>query len=106
MNELITVKILEGGRQAREVNPLGYKPNYQTFVRQMKSIYGKTKAISMYYKSVEKYQEAESKLRTFEIEVEPIHPMKQLNGTFINVTPTVGKNYQAKVLDNGKVIIL
>ena len=121
MNDTITVKILEAGRQARECNPI-QRPEMEK--------YGYVSALSFehergwcleggedaYYERLSQWQEAESKLRTFDIENynEKICFQTGLKCGF----PCFGdcekeglslkENYihQAKVLDNGKVVIV
>lgn len=60
--ELVTVRILEGGKTCREVNPLGEEPK--------KHLSSWTSPRFKYTNKWIKWQEAESKLRTWEIEVE------------------------------------
>jgi hypothetical protein len=93
MNDTITVKILSGGRQAREVNKLGKEPRKSTWMA--------TKFVTTI--EWDRWQEVESKLRTFEI-VPYAYPLDDEPKTKFELEEN--SIHQAKVLDNGKILIL
>ena len=116
MQEELTVRILSGCRQAREVNPLGEKPNTMDVQKHQ---------LDNYFKSlvVKQWQESESKLRTFEIEMYYTCQSNEEMGKKCDIQCEHCKEYyksldvehnlyeegsihQAKLLQNGKILIL
>ncbi len=97
--ERITVKILDGGTTCREVNPMGKPhPSHNS---------------SDYNKYLNKWQEAENKLRTFEIDFSHLNilydaAMLRFGGqiTHTNQGYEVGSIRTAEILPNGKVRIV
>jgi len=103
--ETIKVKILEDGKTAREVNPLGEKPKtINNFPL------GLINTIKFNTKKVKEWQEAEQKLRTFEI-VEIA--LKEPNGE-IYISEISDDRYSlvpnslhtAQILETGKIRII
>ena len=109
MQETITVRILSGGRQAREVNRFT-KLNWKEYYSEMSPIIGKKATIEMYHRNNANFEEAESKLRTWEIEA--IREYNEYDNSHVDITKddfdfqlTEGAIYKAEII-NGKIIIL
>ena len=91
MKETITSKIIEGGK-AREINHLGAMP-----IKKIQ-LFGHP---NPHHYSFNKWIEAESKLRTFEIESEIKNPESPCS-----IAYALNSIHQAKLLENGKIEII
>lgn len=95
MSEIVKVKILSGGATAIEVNPLGEKPKWKYYFGE--------KPRRLEDQKIEKWEKAESKLRTFEIDFSMVDNSKKKllrDGYFVDSI------HSAEVLESGKVRIV
>lgn len=108
--ETVTVRILEGGRTCREINPYGEKPFvYRTKMRQLLK---NDKRFQKTNKDLHEWQEAENKLRTWEVANVEYHagnPLvyvfdKDANGKIFKLLEPE-ETFKAQII-NGKAVIV
>lgn len=111
MKETITIKIIERGK-AKEVNPLGEKPDLIK-IPICNNLGASFKAEQDYLFNLKNWQEAESKLKTFEIDMTRMNLFcKKVEECFngeishLNIGYNIGSIRQARILDNGKIEII
>jgi len=101
--ELVTVRILEGGKTCKEVNSFGNHFNYKETLKELDDY-------ELANEAQLEWSKAESKLRTFEIVnigeiynggVDIFYPSKP----YIRFV-SFGSSRQASILENGKAVIV
>lgn len=107
MKETVRVKILSDGITGKEVNPLGEEPERTWFGSERDAKY--QQYFKEYINLKKQWQQAESKLRTFEIENAELTfidgwYVKNSRGGFTELCE--GDTYTAEILDNGKIKII
>lgn len=112
MSETIKVHINADGVTAKEVNRF-QKLRYKEYFSEMSPIIGKIAALEMYHRNNNNWQEAESKLRTFEIDAFCITVNKNTGAKYYRTVSMSGgwhkldlnEIHSAEILDNDKLTI-
>ncbi len=100
--EIIRVRILPSGTEAKECNPLGEKPEWTE-----KAVPSLIKTFYEHNKKVKAWQEAEGCLRTFRIENEPaMHEVSKGMKLYSTRVFEIASTHQAVVVNDKQVRIV